>query len=758
VGRRLALLIATYEHQDEGLRRLVSPAHDAEALADVLRDPDIAGFEVTTLVNQPYHIVGQAIGDFFNGRRRDDLTLLYFTGHGLKDDAGRLYLAMINTRRDSLLFTALSAEQIDQAIESCASQQKILILDCCYSGAFPTGRAVKADPQVHALERFRGRGRTVLTASDSTQYSFEGNTLHGDAPRSVFTHHLVAGLREGDADLDGDGDITLDELYSYVHDHVVDEMPQQRPKKQTDVEGRIRIARNVNWSLPVYLRNSLNSPIATDRLSAVDALTHLHRIGNDMVGAAVRMELQRLVDDDSRAVSSAAQAQLTAIAAPVQSDTPMEAGTPEQPDAPEQPATSDKPEPRAQGFPQPEPEADEQSEPVATVSPGVPQTTGLSTPVRPEAVNRISVPLAGSEAAASTHGAAAKPRPPRTPLPTRRAVAVSVAAVAILATLVGVILVCTLGSDSGGGADQGSFAGVPRMLAAPDGKRVYISNRSSVAILDTSTNTISPSFPVGAASSPNGAAALSPDGSRLYLGTASSTVMTLDARTGAVQGTPIPVSGNPYHLAISPRGDRLYAVLNDGNVAVIDPAVGKLIGAVIPVGRYAMDVVVSPDGKRVYVSNERDATVSVIDTATQAVATKLSAGDDPAGLAMSSDGRRLYVGHHNSSETWVLDAATGRQVAAVDLGQSSPTALALKPDGKALYVANLGSDTVSIIDTADLKGGNVLVAAKVGDYPSALVVRPDGKRLYVLNTGDRTVSVIDTNGMKVVGAPIVVPN
>lgn len=47
MGRRLALLIATYEYEDGGLQQLTAPAHDAEALGAVLRDPAIAGFEVT---------------------------------------------------------------------------------------------------------------------------------------------------------------------------------------------------------------------------------------------------------------------------------------------------------------------------------------------------------------------------------------------------------------------------------------------------------------------------------------------------------------------------------------------------------------------------------------------------------------------------------------------------------------------------------------------------------------------------------------
>jgi len=183
VASRLALLIATYDYQDTGLRRLTAPAHDAE----VLRSPDIAGFEVTTLINEPHYRVGEAIADLYRERRPDDLTVLYFTGHGLKDEDGRLYLATANTRRDSLLFTSLPAEQVDQAMSASRSRRNVLILDCCYSGAFPAGALAKSDGAVQTLERFQGRGRAVLTASDSTQYCFEGNRMRGSAPQSVFT-------------------------------------------------------------------------------------------------------------------------------------------------------------------------------------------------------------------------------------------------------------------------------------------------------------------------------------------------------------------------------------------------------------------------------------------------------------------------------------------------------------------------------------------------------------------------------------------
>ena len=223
-GRRVALLVATDRYEDTGLSRLNAPASDAEQLAAVLGDPRIAGFEVMSLYNEPHYIVGKAIGKFYKNRRHDDLTLLYFTGHGVKDEGGHLYLAMTDTEHENLQFTAVQAEQIRAAMEDCRSRQNVLVLDCCYAGAFPSGLGVKGDTTVHALEQLGGRGSVVLTSSDAMQLSFEGNQVieTGPAslrstPGSLFTRFLIEGLRTGRADLNGDGDITHDELYSYVH-------------------------------------------------------------------------------------------------------------------------------------------------------------------------------------------------------------------------------------------------------------------------------------------------------------------------------------------------------------------------------------------------------------------------------------------------------------------------------------------------------------------------------------------------------------
>jgi hypothetical protein len=206
-------------------------------------------------------------------------------------------------------------------MDASRSRRKVLILDCCYSGAFPAGRTAKADEGVQTLERFQGKGRAVLTASDATQYAFEGDDLRGSGTSSVFTRYLVEAISSGAADLDEDGDIALDELYSYVYERVVAEVPQQRPKKQEDVDGRILIARNVHWKLPEHLRHAIESPISAQRLSAVQELGYLYQAGNDVVRTSVSGSLSTLASDDSRSVSSAATALLDRIrrdeAAPV---------------------------------------------------------------------------------------------------------------------------------------------------------------------------------------------------------------------------------------------------------------------------------------------------------------------------------------------------------------------------------------------------------------------------------------------------------
>ena len=319
-GRRLALIVASSQFSDKALQQLVTPGHDAADLARVLADATIGGFEVKKLINRPSHEVRREIAVFFANRKRNDLLLLYFSGHGVKDDDGRLYLATTDTERGLLRATAVPATFVNETMTASRSRRQVLILDCCHSGAFARGMVAKGGESVDIRDRFEGRGRVVLTASNATQYAFQGDEIIGVGSRSVFTHHLVRGLETGEADLDGDGWISLDELYDYVYDRVTDETPKQTPGKWTfDLQGEILIARKPRWvmkpvELPRELRQALESPFAGVREGAVRELDRLLQGSHPGLALAARAALTRLVDDDSHRVSTAAAASLAAYA------------------------------------------------------------------------------------------------------------------------------------------------------------------------------------------------------------------------------------------------------------------------------------------------------------------------------------------------------------------------------------------------------------------------------------------------------------
>lgn len=124
-----ALVLATSEYDDIRLQRLRSPATDAHALAEVLRDRQIGNYQLNSLLNQPAYRANEAIEDFFKDRNINDQLLLYFSCHGIKDDRGRLYFAASNTKLDRLASRGISSEFVADQIYNCRARRIILILE-----------------------------------------------------------------------------------------------------------------------------------------------------------------------------------------------------------------------------------------------------------------------------------------------------------------------------------------------------------------------------------------------------------------------------------------------------------------------------------------------------------------------------------------------------------------------------------------------------------------------------------------------------
>jgi hypothetical protein len=317
-GRRLALLVAIESYADPSLRGLRAPGRDASELHDLLADPDVGGFTVTSVTDGTAQQVRLAVEEFLLDRSPGDLTLVYLSCHGLVDLRRRLYFAAADTRKERLAATGVEAQWLLDQLDDCRARRQVVILDCCFSGAF--ARGAKGDADLGLGERFhgQGRGRVVLTASRGTEYSFEGEPVSGGAmPGSVFTSALVAGIRSGAADADGDGDITVDDAYAYAFDEVRAAQAAQTPQRWLyGAEGGILLARSpagvtvAPAPLPDAVRAGLDAPQPALRLGAVEVLGDWLDDADASRVLAARRALEEVAAGDVPRVAQAARTRL----------------------------------------------------------------------------------------------------------------------------------------------------------------------------------------------------------------------------------------------------------------------------------------------------------------------------------------------------------------------------------------------------------------------------------------------------------------
>jgi YVTN family beta-propeller protein len=269
--------------------------------------------------------------------------------------------------------------------------------------------------------------------------------------------------------------------------------------------------------------------------------------------------------------------------------------------------------------------------------------------------------------------------------------------------------------------------------------QAYITNLndSTVSVIDTASNTVTATVPVGNA--PNGVA-VTPDGAHVYVANVfDNTVSVIDTATNAVTAT-VTVGMFPFGMAVTPDGARVYvANQGDGNVSVIATASNTLM-ATVAVGIGPTGVAVTPDGTHVYVANQGDGTVSVIETASNILTATVTVGLSPEGIAVAPDGAHVYVGNFLGNTVSVIATASNAVTATVPVGQF-PQGVAVTPDGARVYVANQGGGTVSVIATAS---NTVTATVPVGTFPVGVAVMPDGAHVHVANQGDNSVAVIAT--------------
>ncbi|PWU49654.1 type VII secretion protein EccCb [Micromonospora globispora] len=221
MGQRRALLIANDRYIDRSLADLYAPREEARDLRSLLADPDVGAFHETVLLeNESKSSIERAMESMLRAAGPEDLVVLYFSGHGVRSSKrGRLHLAVANTEVDHLSSTAISASFVRELLDESDAASSVILLDCCYSGAFEGHGLKTTDDLAIDGELSTGYGRYVITATNSVERARDGSPTSGTASRlrSAFTETIIQGLGTGAADITGQGRITPDDLWRYVH-------------------------------------------------------------------------------------------------------------------------------------------------------------------------------------------------------------------------------------------------------------------------------------------------------------------------------------------------------------------------------------------------------------------------------------------------------------------------------------------------------------------------------------------------------------
>lgn len=261
-GRIWVVAIGVSKYQDPAIPSLRYADADARAVFDYFRDTfGLPENQIFLRINEQATLreVKSVLGTQLVARANDprDTVILYLAGHGMRDrvtgslDADGLskYFLPYDASRTDLYSTALDMDEVTNILRRLTPERVVVLLDSCFSGAAggrspfdPAAEGERAPITGEFLDRMAhiGKGRVVLTASGPEESAQES----ADFAHGVFTYYLLEGLR-GEADLSGDGEIDVHEIYRYVSERVSRETKgRQNPKlKEPDLVGRILLGR-----------------------------------------------------------------------------------------------------------------------------------------------------------------------------------------------------------------------------------------------------------------------------------------------------------------------------------------------------------------------------------------------------------------------------------------------------------------------------------------------------------------------------------
>jgi hypothetical protein len=240
--RKKALIVAVSDYRNSHLRNLDFCEKDGKEMNKVLESVGYDNLNLVGMVN--HQRMMDAIWDFFTDShlKTDDILIFYYSGHGIPDISGKVYLASSETDPDAPFRRGFSFDDLTDAINRSNSTKIVTILDCCYSGAAKIGKgrenvaAIKGATAVNEKKgNLEGNGRYLLAASQSFQEAYELS----EKGNSIFTYYLLQGLKGNKDVVDIKGDVTPTSLGKYVYNKIVNLAEGKKPKQKPIVKAEM---------------------------------------------------------------------------------------------------------------------------------------------------------------------------------------------------------------------------------------------------------------------------------------------------------------------------------------------------------------------------------------------------------------------------------------------------------------------------------------------------------------------------------------
>jgi len=193
----------------------------------------------------------------------NDDVILFYAGHGILDSLLDYYLATTDIDFSNPSLRGLSFEQLENIVDSIPAIHKLVMIDACHSGEveknevlavsapdknngnvksrgfkalIPKEKEIGKENSLELLKDLfadlrRGSGAVIISSASGMEFSYESQAWSN----GVFTYAILDGLKSNQADLNGDGDIFISELGTFVTKRVTDlTKNQQNPTFRQD--------------------------------------------------------------------------------------------------------------------------------------------------------------------------------------------------------------------------------------------------------------------------------------------------------------------------------------------------------------------------------------------------------------------------------------------------------------------------------------------------------------------------------------------